>query len=79
MTSENIGQCEECGHLHYDRDTWTFEECPLRAEGCACPYAAGTPEIEDETRQLADDSPCLCGAGRNPATGECSDAECVTR
>lgn len=27
-------RCQECGHLHFDRASRTFDDCPMA--GCAC-------------------------------------------
>lgn len=68
-------------------DTWTVEITTLDGtirrtktyeskEEAECSAAGWHESLK---ARVVDDSPCLCGAGRNPATGECSDAECVTR
>lgn len=47
MTSmtETLVECSECGHLHFDTKTREYVECPLRSEGCTCPFVLG---VEDD-------------------------------
>lgn len=37
MAEQNLIQCSECGHEHFDTRSNSYTECPLAGEGCTCP------------------------------------------
>lgn len=40
-------ECVECGHMHYNLTVGEYEPCPLRGEGCTCPFVDGTGTLSD--------------------------------
>ncbi len=34
--AEELVECTECGHLHFDQAAGEYTRCPLADEGCEC-------------------------------------------
>ena len=38
--ADELAECSECGHLHFNPEQREYVPCPLASEGCTC--ALGT-------------------------------------
>ena len=47
--TEELDDCTECGHPHFDWLNVVYVPCPQKAEGCTCMYVDGDGVDVDST------------------------------